>query len=413
MKKITIITLLLTLPFLASAQVIQEWDFTNDAEGWSEHNTTASPSTTSVTHSAGQITASYAADTELPGIKWVVASNTGIPTNGTQDFIAITMKNENVNAKYLWFRAKRGSTGTVSTFGPVRIGSNDTDFRTHIFKLDGGDNWGDLNPQYDIRFYLTETTSNSSGDRTIALDTDGTSDLIVDKIQIFDNKLYKHEYIFKEQGLLGWEVDNAIKAILVETAGMRLEPTGGGSRVILGDYKINANTYKYIRVRYKNESATNNHIQFNVLDGVSSGDISINTSSADVEEVDIDMSSNTAWTGDIAALRLFVKKDGAAADTGVDNRLIIESIGFLNTLSTEDITKDDASISVFPNPTSNIFTINSSRAVEKVEVFSVLGQKVLEVNSKTINLSSVAKGAYILKVYQENNVVSTKRIIKQ
>ncbi len=83
-------------------------------------------------------------------------------------------------------------------------------------------------------------------------------------------------------------------------------------------------------------------------------------------------------------------------------------------VSVEDINKNDANIILYPNPVKNVLTIKTSLTIEKLEVFNVSGQIVMSesISSKTFNMSDLSKGVYIVKIYQENDVVSTKRFIK-
>ena len=86
--------------------------------------------------------------------------------------------------------------------------------------------------------------------------------------------------------------------------------------------------------------------------------------------------------------------------------------------STLGVAKMDlTSLKVYPNPVTNgkLF-ISSANAVEKqVAIYSILGQKVLETkttNNAEINVSKLAKGAYILKISEEG-VSNTKKLIIQ
>lgn len=72
----------------------------------------------------------------------------------------------------------------------------------------------------------------------------------------------------------------------------------------------------------------------------------------------------------------------------------------------------NAAVSVYPNPTSEILNINSQLTLEKLELFTVLGRKILETDTDIINMSDLQSGIYLLKIYSENNT-TTKKIIKQ
>jgi len=72
------------------------------------------------------------------------------------------------------------------------------------------------------------------------------------------------------------------------------------------------------------------------------------------------------------------------------------------------------SILIYPNPVSNNLTINSKTPLSKVEIYSVLGNKISEVNSnfESISLDNLSKGMYLVRVFSEKNV-AIKKIVKQ
>ena len=71
-------------------------------------------------------------------------------------------------------------------------------------------------------------------------------------------------------------------------------------------------------------------------------------------------------------------------------------------------------LNIFPNPSNDIVTIASnSSAVKTVQLFDMLGKKVLEVETEnTINVSTINKGIYTLKVTQEGKVSTSKLVVK-
>ena len=71
------------------------------------------------------------------------------------------------------------------------------------------------------------------------------------------------------------------------------------------------------------------------------------------------------------------------------------------------------SISVFPNPTSSILNINFDGDLN-LSIFNMLGQQVLETNSKQIDISGLETGTYILIVQNlESNNSTNFKIIKE
>lgn len=70
-----------------------------------------------------------------------------------------------------------------------------------------------------------------------------------------------------------------------------------------------------------------------------------------------------------------------------------------------------SNISLHPNPTKGIVTINSSYSIDKIEVYNTLGKMVAKAKSSTIDLSQQTDGIYFLRIYSDLNVIS-KKIIK-
>ena len=79
-----------------------------------------------------------------------------------------------------------------------------------------------------------------------------------------------------------------------------------------------------------------------------------------------------------------------------------------------DYKKLASSIKGYPNPVTDILVIDSKIPVDKVEIYSILGNKVKEFNSNfnAIPVHDISAGLYIVKIKSDNNTVS-KKIIKQ
>lgn len=84
-----------------------------------------------------------------------------------------------------------------------------------------------------------------------------------------------------------------------------------------------------------------------------------------------------------------------------------ESLGIDTNIQKENIT-------IYPNPTNNIFTITNSRGA-MVEVYNVLGRLVfknqIERNKQVIDFSTFDSGVYFIKM-NINGIVSTKKVVK-
>ncbi|TXK75820.1 choice-of-anchor B family protein [Mesonia sp. K4-1] len=83
------------------------------------------------------------------------------------------------------------------------------------------------------------------------------------------------------------------------------------------------------------------------------------------------------------------------------------------TFSTEEYNK--AELSMWPNPAKNrVFFSLSRRGIDQIEVFNMLGQKVknasaIDLKTKSIDVSSLSKGMYVVKV---NNLTTKKLIVE-
>jgi len=94
---------------------------------------------------------------------------------------------------------------------------------------------------------------------------------------------------------------------------------------------------------------------------------------------------------------------------GEDNQAIYGNV----LLSTPEVNFNE--IILYPNPTNSIIFIESSQyAIDKVEILNLLGQNVgaISGNVQSIDISNLASGLYLLKIYSDN-LTAIKRIIKR
>lgn len=69
-------------------------------------------------------------------------------------------------------------------------------------------------------------------------------------------------------------------------------------------------------------------------------------------------------------------------------------------------------VSVSPNPTKGLVTVNSSAEVKTITVFDSTGKQVSASQSNTVDLSSQASGVYLLKVQTENGSATKKVVVE-
>ena len=68
---------------------------------------------------------------------------------------------------------------------------------------------------------------------------------------------------------------------------------------------------------------------------------------------------------------------------------------------------------IYPNPTKDIINISSQTPLNKIELYSILGEKVLSTttNLNQLNITTLTNGIYIIKAYS-NNTIAVKRLVK-
>lgn len=71
-------------------------------------------------------------------------------------------------------------------------------------------------------------------------------------------------------------------------------------------------------------------------------------------------------------------------------------------------------LTIYPNPanTGKIYITSKSNLEKKIEIFDVLGKKVIEttVTNKEVNVSALSSGVYIIKI-KENDASATRKLI--
>ncbi len=85
---------------------------------------------------------------------------------------------------------------------------------------------------------------------------------------------------------------------------------------------------------------------------------------------------------------------------------------FDTSLSISEVSLKDITFNVYPNPTNSIINIKTNHIISKIDVYNLLGTKVLSSNKNKIDVSELQTGMYLLKIQTENNQQITKRFIK-
>ncbi|WP_306353401.1 FG-GAP-like repeat-containing protein [Flavobacterium sp. '19STA2R22 D10 B1'] len=68
---------------------------------------------------------------------------------------------------------------------------------------------------------------------------------------------------------------------------------------------------------------------------------------------------------------------------------------------------------IYPNPTDNILNIKSTQEIKTVEIYNQIGQLVSKGTSNQIDISSAARGVYMVHVQFENGQTIIRKVIKK
>lgn len=74
---------------------------------------------------------------------------------------------------------------------------------------------------------------------------------------------------------------------------------------------------------------------------------------------------------------------------------------------------DSESFKVHPNPASDVINISTAFDIEKIEMYSVLGNKIIQSSkAKHLNVSNVKSGMYMLKIFSGGRHTTKKIVVK-
>ncbi|MFM7091275.1 MAG: T9SS type A sorting domain-containing protein, partial [Bacteroidota bacterium] len=87
------------------------------------------------------------------------------------------------------------------------------------------------------------------------------------------------------------------------------------------------------------------------------------------------------------------------------------------TTATENQFINETIVQIFPNPASEMIRITSDQSIEKVEIFTVQGQKIkssiLQAKEISISVGEMQKGIYIVQTKMTDGRRWTGRFVKQ
>lgn len=68
---------------------------------------------------------------------------------------------------------------------------------------------------------------------------------------------------------------------------------------------------------------------------------------------------------------------------------------------------------IYPNPAKSILNITTDEEINSIEIYTYEGKKVLESNTKQIDVSPITKGLYLVKIVTTANKTACKKFVKE
>lgn len=84
-----------------------------------------------------------------------------------------------------------------------------------------------------------------------------------------------------------------------------------------------------------------------------------------------------------------------------------------NTLSNSSFQVSNLKVKMYPNPAQDILNIDVDSYLKLVEIYSLLGKKVLSVNEKQVDISNLSNGIYMVRVEDVDGAVATQKLVKE
>lgn len=136
----------------------------------------------------------------------------------------------------------------------------------------------------------------------------------------------------------------------------------------------------------------------------------VETPNGEFTQYDVTFDATNVQPG-IYTIEMDVTDNGVPAQTvhkTIPVRVMYDSnLSGLNTLTEEGLV-------VYPNPTSSILNLEGLHAADKIQLLDLQGKLILSGNqqSKSLDISTLEKGVYLLRVSREGKHIQTVKILK-
>lgn len=96
---------------------------------------------------------------------------------------------------------------------------------------------------------------------------------------------------------------------------------------------------------------------------------------------------------------------------GGHKQIVLDNIKWTTNLSTPKFNTNK--VTIYPNPSTSVFYLDTEIDVKSIEVYNTLGQRVLATNQKQINLENAANGVYVANVTAADGAQASHKIVKK
>ncbi|MBQ0147398.1 MAG: T9SS type A sorting domain-containing protein [Flavobacteriaceae bacterium] len=90
----------------------------------------------------------------------------------------------------------------------------------------------------------------------------------------------------------------------------------------------------------------------------------------------------------------------------------VDNISIESLLETSSISSPQKKIEIFPNPVSDILNIKTKDDIKVIEVYDISGKKLITTTDKVLNVHSLPKGSYVVKIITDKET-TVKKFIKK
>ncbi|WP_136667328.1 T9SS type A sorting domain-containing protein [Flavobacterium sp. H122] len=368
---------------------------------------------------------SWPNDVAFDGTNFIL--NGTLLANSTSDFVGldlVTIPRSYTGNSYEGFFAKIDTSGNV--LWQRSLGTNNTAFSSYTnLDLDENNNFYVYYSGIKDKLKINGTEYNFNtvkGEKAlIKFDTNGNQSYVksVDygnqhaSIDVFGEDKINVTSFTTENNILNYPVNNLSSSnAYVATFGILdmayLTPEKNYaelSAITISNNENNANTFSFDLINNVNWTATSDQSWLNLSHLNLTGRNSLSTSISGSGDAKITLTAETNSSSNERSANVTLSGNGVVTKT-----ILVTQKG---TLSNPENEFNTDNIVLHPNPA--LSTINFSESVKAVEIFDISGKTVKVFNglNSSFDISNLDKGVYFLKVKTQQDILFTRKLIKE